>query len=395
MPKDSRLKLQENGYYYFDKVIKGKRIRKSLKTKKFKEAQRLADELEAEYKFGKKADLNGNIKVKDFIDIYFQEKTKEGLTPNTIHSYKGTLKRFNKSFGNRNMADITPKELQIYLNNLSKPNGEKLSKKTLSKTKDILNNFFKMAMYVEYQYITINPMTPVRIPKDCVQTEKKNMYIPPEVVDKIFELSKKKNYGFYTVMSIQYFTGMRISEVLGLTWDSIDFENKVIHLTKQLYTPKGSKKNYSLRKLKADKNGEKNRDIQINDYLINILKNQRLKQMENRLKYGQKYKIYKDDFVCTYPKGTFINYQNIYYFYKTKIRKELGEKYSSHYFRHTNITDLMHNPNLSKEAIKQRVGHNSIDMTEYYTEYQKEADQKIADYTEELSKNLNVKILSK
>lgn len=391
--RDSRINLDDNGYYYFDKVINGKRIRPSLHTKVFKEAIKLADELEAEYKYGKYVNLNGNIKVKDFTEQYLELKEKEEKTINTMKSYRNVFNQFNQVFGNRNLGDITSKELQNYLNSLADEKG--YTKKTIQARKTILTNFFNKAMSVNFQYIDKNPMLITELPPSCLNSKKKDMYVTKEEFEKLCEFALKKNYGFYTVINIQYFTGMRISEVLGLCWECIDFENKVIHLTKQLLVNK-DKNNYELTKLKCDKDGEKQRDIQINDYLINILKTQRRKQKENKLKYGKNYISYKDNLVCTYDKGTLISKVDIYYFFTCKkVVNALGKKFSSHCLRHTHITDLMHNPSISREAIRQRVGHNSLDMTRHYTEEQNEAHKKIADFTEEMAKNLNVKIMSK
>ncbi|MCR5833302.1 MAG: tyrosine-type recombinase/integrase [Selenomonadaceae bacterium] len=77
-------------------------------------------------------------------------------------------------------------------------------------------------------------------------------------------------------LMLLYHTGMRVSEVVGLTWDEIDFDMKRINLSRQiLYYRKGG---YHLSTLKTKTS---KRYIIIDDELTNELKHWKEQQEEN------------------------------------------------------------------------------------------------------------------
>ncbi len=95
---------------------------------------------------------------------------------------------------------------------------------------------------------------------------------------------------------------MRVSEVYGLTWDCIDFENKTLTINKNII----KKNQYGLPKRKnitkghsvgvwyyGDcKNQQSKRTISTGDTLLNALKEYKKEQEENRKFYGDSYLKY-------------------------------------------------------------------------------------------------------
>ena len=47
-----------------------------------------------------------------------------------------------------------------------------------------------------------------------------------EEIDMILNRFKRTNHCVYYVFLTAYYTGLRVSEVFGLTWEDIDFEKK-------------------------------------------------------------------------------------------------------------------------------------------------------------------------
>ncbi|HBA04276.1 MAG TPA: site-specific integrase, partial [Clostridium sp.] len=84
-------------------------------------------------------------------------------------------------------------------------------------------------------------------------------------------------------MILGYYTGCRIGEVMGLTWDDVDFNNSSIYINKIMYKRDKSMCFGSTKTLSSV------RTIKISKTLINILKAQKKWQIENRMKYGSHY----------------------------------------------------------------------------------------------------------
>ena len=78
-----------------------------------------------------------------------------------------------------------------------------------------------------------NPANYIKVPKKAPTNIVKRHIITPE---KLNELLAKYPFGspYHIPILILYHTGMRISEVCGLTWDDIDFDKKIITLDRQI-----------------------------------------------------------------------------------------------------------------------------------------------------------------
>ena len=83
------------------------------------------------------------------------------------------------------------------------------------------------------------------------------------------------------IVSVALFTGLRMSELLGLTWDAVDFENGTININKQLVRPEFRKAGL----FTTPKSG-KARTITPAATVFAVLKAQRVKQMEMQLLAG-------------------------------------------------------------------------------------------------------------
>ena len=48
----------------------------------------------------------------------------------------------------------------------------------------------------------------------------------------------KNNHSFYYALLTAYYTGLRVSEVFGFTWEDIDFENKTLRVDRNIFKRK-------------------------------------------------------------------------------------------------------------------------------------------------------------
>ncbi|MGA7200486.1 MAG: site-specific integrase [Candidatus Cybelea sp.] len=83
------------------------------------------------------------------------------------------------------------------------------------------------------------------------------------------------------VTRLAIYTGMRRGELLGLTWDAIDFENRVVHVRQSLEVV-GAGKDRAVR-FKEAKTEKSRRDVALTAGAVEILRLQRAQQSELRV----------------------------------------------------------------------------------------------------------------
>ncbi len=146
------------------------------------------------------------------------------------------------------------------------------------------------------------------------------------------------------------FTGLRIGELLGLKWSSIDLDAGEIVIDKQIV---------STGVMTPTKNGE-SRKIKLTDEAVEILRNQRIMQAQQRLKAGAEWT--DDDFVFT---GRCGNHRQ-----SLVIRKSLhsvGAKIGipalhPHDLRHSYAVAALR-AGIPVKAVQHNLGHTSAAMT--------------------------------
>lgn len=286
--------------------------------------------------------------------LLFSEYLKEWMTKyaqiylkqNTVDAYDSVIKsHINKRFGLYCLKDITTAELQDWLIELLNT----YSRPTVKSIMSCLRSSLRWAVS-NRRYILSNPMDNVKLPP-CRKTSQKPKIFTEEDIRKIFE---KFSYGnkIHIVCALSYSTGMRLGECLALTWNCIDLKKRTIKVSGTVYD-----KN-SAPTITSTKTTSSERIVTFGDKLYDELKQQKVWQYKNQLKYGSLYK--KSDFVCTTENGRLITSNTMRYF-GVWCHKTLGYG-SFHSFRHTHASMLLEH-GLPLDYVSKRLGHSSIYIT--------------------------------
>ena len=162
---------------------------------------------------------------------------------------------------------------------------------------------------------------------------------------------------FEHLFYIAMFTGMRESEIVGLTWDEIDWENESIHLVHQLVRTRGKNSQYVFTTLK----NKQSRTFTMAPSVVNRLKKIKIQQAEWKLKYGQLYQN-KDNYVFTNELRNHLCCHTIYMHFK-KIVKEMGlPGVRFHDLRHTFATLSLQN-GVDIKTVSNNLGHSTVAFT--------------------------------
>ena len=290
----------------------GREIRKSLYAKTQKEArQKMTEAIAALDKDDYREPSRMN--VGQWLDIW-QREYLGGVKPKTLVDYSNTIRKHIKpALGAVRLDALTAHAIQKFYNSLVKPvheGGKGLSPKTLKCVHGVFHKALQQAVMVGY--IRANPTDACILPRAIKRDIK-----PLDEDDTARFLQAIQGDYFETVFLVTLFTGLRRGEVLGLTWDCVDFGAGTILVNKQLQADVNDGHKFNL---VATKNS-KGRVVAPAPYVMKLLRIQHRKQLEWRLRAGS---IWTDtNLVFTNELGNHLSPYTLYHHYK-RIVKSIG-----------------------------------------------------------------------
>ena len=185
--------------------------------------------------------ITSAIKFQRFAEQWFDEYARINLRPTSFARMKQLTKRAYPALGHKRLDKITARDIQMFItdmmiNGRSITTGKPLSRKTavhhLSFISDVFTYAVRMGMLCD------NPCRRVFVPKQ--EQIEKEIFTLDEVRILFANLTDEPlKYQLYLMLAI--YSGFRRSEMLGLEWKDIDFDNSLIHVrrTSQYTAEKG------------------------------------------------------------------------------------------------------------------------------------------------------------
>lgn len=189
----------------------------------------------------KRGQITSAVKFEKFAEQWFEEYAKVNLRPTTFARLRLLTKRVYPAIGHKRLDKITARDIQKFItdmlvNGKNMNNGKPLSRKTavhhLSFISDVFTYAIRMGM------LTDNPCRRVFVPKQ-EQLEKEIFTL--DEVKTLFANIEGEPLKYQVFLTLAIYSGFRRSEMLGLEWKDIDFENSLIHVrrTSQYTAEKG------------------------------------------------------------------------------------------------------------------------------------------------------------
>ncbi len=307
----------------------------------------------------------------------------EGLSTNTVLSYKNDLKTFVNFFKDGDVLNITREDLEKYVAFLS----SKYSNRTIDRNISTIKHFFD---FLQLEKVV------VKNPSTLLEHRKPEHYLPnflsedeiKELLDKAKEDKSDFGVQFYCMLELLYATGIRVSELVSVKLSSIE---KQFNLKNDSYKIKNI--------IKIVGKGGKERIIPMNDVAVKALE----KYLTLRDKIlGQNHSDYiftnivpfsrtKTGVICRKILKNATDGHVARQVFARKL-KELAisigvnpEKISPHAIRHSVATHLL-NHGADLRIIQEILGHADISTTQIYTHLKDDVVKKTIQNHHPLSK---------
>ncbi|MBE6155677.1 MAG: tyrosine recombinase XerD [Firmicutes bacterium] len=270
------------------------------------------------------------------MDIYIEKyldylKYERKLSENTYLSYFYNLKQFALYFNSQNLLSLNADSIREFLYQ------ERITAKTRAHYLTVISSFFNYLIL--NNIIKDNPTQTIKLPK---LDKKLPEYLTIEEVDKILNINPTKPIDYRNIAMLEtiYASGLRVSELVELKINNIDYDECVIRIYGK---------------------GKKERLVPINDSSKNALQT-----------YINDYRPFllrgKDsEYVFINNLGGRITRQGFFKILK-KVCDENGIKkhVSPHTLRHSFATHLLNN-GADLRVIQELLGHSNLTTTQIYS----------------------------
>ena len=225
------------------------------------------------------------ITLEGFLDSWLDRVCRLNVREATWHNYQTMIRlHILPYFGQAVLQKLSPAALDHWVLQLA---ADGLAYKSISLILAILRNALNYAVYPG-QLIQSNPAHYIKVPRSAPKNIIERQIISPEQVADILE-KNPAGTPFHIPILLLYHTGMRVGEVVGLSWDDIDLDKNTITIQRQArYITAKHGHFFCPPKTDASK-----RTIVISPALCNALLAWKAQQAKNELCYGGSY-------ICVY-----------------------------------------------------------------------------------------------
>lgn len=288
--------------------------------------------------------------VAEFLNQWLEEYATRKVSPTTLERYRQLAGHVIRLIGNTELTKVTALLLQRVYNRLldsGRKSGRGLAVKTVRHVHGLMHIAMKTA--VKWGLLRVNPAAACDL--------------PPVPLREAAALDQDGTARFMAVaaenwlrdlFAIDFSTGARRGELLALTWTDVDLEGAVMTIRKSL---EQTKRGLRVKETK----GRKIRRLNLPEASVQLLRNLRTRQAENRRMFGR---AYRGDFdlVFCHPDGSFIRPDVV-----TKAARRIAKKaglagVSLHTIRHSHGSQLL-SLGVPLPTVSKRLGHANVHVT--------------------------------
>lgn len=296
--------------------------------------------------------MKKQITIGEWFTEWFDVYSKPNIKHSTAVSYECYIrKHINPSIGDIPIKKVTLDILQKFFNDKRK----ELSPKSLLNIRMMMHNAFKIAYlndlvpknYIEY---IVLPKVIKKEMRVLTKAEQEKLLIAITNTDEPYA------FGIFLCLS----TGIRIGELCALTWDNIDFTNKLLKIRKTLQRFRTLDESDTKTKIYIDtpKSQASIRDIPLTDSMIDAL----IKHKENMSSKCGLSIVASNQYVITQKINSPVEPKTMQDYFKATVEYSGITKANFHSLRHTFATRALE-AGIDFKTLSVLLGHSDINVT--------------------------------
>ena len=295
--------------------------------------------------------VNKDMTLDEWYEIWMST-CKRNCLNSTKKTYENHYKRIQAELGWRKLTSLNLVVMQQAFNDLPSDNARKNSKKILVEMLEKAIDADLLTKNVARQINTV-----------ITKEEKKERRVLTIEETELF-LKQAEGTFYYNLFVLALETGLRIGELMALSWSNVDLKKRVLYVRRSLcYFSNKGKYIFEMHDTKT-KNGR--RTIPLTQKAYEALCRQKTQKLQIQLKEKEALEEYKDLVFITNnntPTQQFIIQECINLIVEHIREVDLEyEKVTPHCFRHTFATRAIEN-GMKPKTLQKILGHGSLQMT--------------------------------
>ena len=296
--------------------------------------------------------------VQDYMSNWFNVIKAIELKPKSLDALTHTLNnQVYPRIGSVQLASLNARDIQAMINQLTL---EKYAYSTIKKAYNAINSCFKLA--VIKGDVGKNPCLGVKLPKNIANRNgEARRFLTQDECEKLCAESiatypnGKQIYRLGHSVILMLYTGMRLAELLGLRWASIDFENKTVRIDRTaVYVINRDKKSDNEPKHKlivqnSAKTDSSVRVVQLNQKAIAALK--AIQEFNGGFEY-----------VMSNSNGKIMSPRNFDRMLRNIMERCGIEPSGAHTLRHT-FASMLFKSGVEAKTVSALLGHSNVAIT--------------------------------
>ena len=215
------------------------------------------------------------MKYKEWLNIWLDNYIKPSSKMQTAKSYERIIhKQISVALGEKELTDLTTMDIQLFvtdlLNNGNTRTHSGLAANSVNGIISVIQSSLKMAVILGYA--SKNVSAGIKHPK--IKSKEITCFTISEQ-KKIEEAALSAKKDKYRGIILCLYTGLRIGELLALTWNDIDFEKSILSVTKTCHD--GNENGKHIRIIDTPKTENSRRQIPLSKTLVKMLKEMKKK----------------------------------------------------------------------------------------------------------------------